>query len=302
MSTADQALAHLAAQQHGAISLGQARGAGLTRTQVDHRLATGRWLRIGRGVYAIAGSPPTWHRQTMAALLSRSDAVLAELSAAHAAQLVDAPLERPAIIVPPGTSARAPGAGRVHRLALDLSEVTVLDGLRCTSPARTLIDLTRVLPARALARVVDHALHRGAASVRQIDLALGRATHLSGVQRSALVRAVDAWRGIRPGSPGEVRLLRQLAEWGIDEPERQVPIIDPSGETVARADLGWSRVQFGLEYDGAEHHGPNRWAFDEARHARIVALGWRLHHVGARDLLPSSDLRGRILRAFGAAA
>lgn len=302
MSTADETMASIASAQHGAFSLAQARTHGITDRQVASRVAAGRWLRVGRGVLAVAGAPTSWQQRSIVPLLARPDAVLAELSAGHLQGLVEAPLDRPALIVPPGTSARAPGSLRVHRLPLAPDDVTTVDGLRTTTTARTLVDLTAVLPPRQLVRAVDGALHRGAVAPRAIDAALGRTTHLTTAQVAVLTAALEAWRGVRPGSAAEARLLRLIASWGFEEPERQVPIRDASGLVVGRADLGWRRVRFGLEYDGDEHHGPRRWADDEVRHRRIESAGWRLDRIGARDLLPSSDLRQRLLRVLAAAA
>lgn len=302
MTAADAAIAELASRQHGAFSAAQAASVGMSRRQAQHRLATGRWVVVLRGVHAIAGSPSTWHQRAVAPLLLRPDAVLAGLAAGHALGLVRAPLDHPVLIVPPGSSARALGASRAHRSALADDDVTLVDGLRTTAPARTLVDLATVLPQRRLVVAVDDALHRRLLVPSALDGALERVRPRRTELAERVLAAVEPWRGIRPGSPAEVRLLRQLAAWGVEPPARQVPILDPTGETIGRADLGWPAWRYGLEYDGDEHHGPTRWAHDERRHAQIVAAGWRLDHVGARDLLPSSDLRHRILRALPLAA
>lgn len=296
MASPDDVLTELAVRQHGAFTVGQARAAGFTERQIEGRVAHGTWVRLLRGVLAIAGTAPTWRRAAVAPLLARPDAALVERSAGHVHGLVDAPLLRPALRVPRGTSTRVPGAGVVHRWPIEPDELTVVDGLRVTTGARTVADLAGILPSTKVGPLVDDAIHRRLATPTAIDLAAAAATHLTSAQREALLAATAIWQGIRPGSAGEARLLRQLREWGIEEPERQVPILDPSGQTIARADLGWVRARFGLEYDSDEFHGPSRWAIDEARHLAVVAAGWSLAHVGGRDLLPSSDLRTRVER------
>lgn len=296
MPSPDDAIADLAVLQHGAFTVRQARGAGFSDRQIERRVARGTWIRLLRGVLAIAGAPPTWRRHAIAPLLARPDAVLVERSAGQAHGLVDAPLLRPALCVPRGTSIRVPGAGVVHRWPVDPSELTVVDGLRVTTAARTVADLAGLMPSTKVGSLVDDAIHRRLATPTAIDLAVDAARHLTVAQRGAVLAATAIWQGIRPGSAGEARLLRQLDEWGIEPPERQVPIVDCSGTTVARADVGWVPARFGLEYDTDAFHGPGRWADDEARHRAVEAAGWSLLHVSGRDLLPRSDLRSRIER------
>ena len=54
----EAAVAECLARQYGVITLGQARRAGLSERMVQYRLDSGRWRRLGSGVYAVASSPP----------------------------------------------------------------------------------------------------------------------------------------------------------------------------------------------------------------------------------------------------
>ena len=56
----DASVARLAARQHGAFTRSQAADAGLTRRQIDRRVAAGRYSVLRRGVLAVGGAPPTW--------------------------------------------------------------------------------------------------------------------------------------------------------------------------------------------------------------------------------------------------
>lgn len=300
--TPDELAASFAAHQHGAFTTAQAHAAGFSRDQILHRVHLGSWVRLARGVLGVAGAPPSWRRSAVVPLLARPDAILVERSAAHVHELLDAPLLRPAVRVREGSSVRVPGAGPVHRWALDDAEVTIKEGLRVTTPARTVADLAGVIPTSRIAGLVDTVIHRRMATPSAIEQAAASTGHLCGAERKALLAATSSWQGIRPGSPGEVRLLRQLREWGLEEPERQVPIVDATGTTIARADVGWPHARVGLEYDADEFHGPSRWAADERRHRAVEAAGWTLLHVSGRDLLPRSDLRTRIERHLHRAA
>jgi hypothetical protein len=289
------ALLARAARQHGAFSRTQAIDAGLGPHQVRYLVETGKVRRIARGVYAVAGSPITWEQRAMASLLLRPDATLAFHAAGHLHGMVEAPLQEPPLIVAPGSSARG-ALGQMHRLELPLAQRTMVAGLRTTTVARTLVDLSHVLGAKQVTKLVDHAISSSAASPTALRAICEEATHVRRSGRIAVMSALAAWQGIRPGSPAEARLVRLLTEWGLPAPDRQVPIRDDAGEVIGRVDLGWPLARFGIEYDGVRWHGPARWLGDDARHASIRRAGWTLMHVGVRDLLPSSDLRLRVGR------
>lgn len=217
MERPDTAIARIAARQHGAFSVAQATAVGLTQRQIARRVADGRLRRVARGVLVIAGSATSWEQVVAVPLLAREDAVLCDLAAGNLLGLIDAPVDRPDVIVPPGSSARVPGTQSVRRLHLPESDVVRVGLLRATSTARTLADLARTVPTPTLRAAAEGALHRREVTPQQIDAALAR-SRTGGAGRQALIAAADAWRGIRPGSPGEVRLFRLLGEWDFPPP------------------------------------------------------------------------------------
>ncbi|MGH9246466.1 MAG: hypothetical protein ACRD29_19575 [Acidimicrobiales bacterium] len=83
-----------------------------------------------------------------------------------------------------------------------------------------------------------------------------------------------------------MRLLRQIVEWGLEEPARQVDVKDSDDRFVGRLDLGWTDHQLGLEYDSERYHNPRHWQRDELRQVRDGELGWEVHRVDKYDLLP----------------
>ena len=66
----DRAIEALARRQHGAFSISQVHQAGGDRQKAKRRVASGRWVRLDRGVYALPGNPPTALRQMKAAELA----------------------------------------------------------------------------------------------------------------------------------------------------------------------------------------------------------------------------------------
>lgn len=300
----DDRLTGLAARQHGAISRRQAKASGFTRSMVETRVGSGRWLRTGfSGVYRVAGHPATWQHRAMAACLSGpAPTVASHTTAAALFGLVPAP-QSPHVTMPLSSSVRQAGLV-AHRSPVPAGERCKVQGIPATTPARTLVDCAQVLDAPALMTVLDSALCRQLTAPSAV-LRSARGVSPGGNRPGLpLLREVLAvWtEGIRPGSPAEMRLLRRIQRRGLPTPEKQVELYDQQGALVARLDLAWSGRRAGLEYDGAEYHGPRQWEADELRLARIEALGWRVERVEKVDLLDGAERLRRVLAALLAVA
>ena len=157
----DRAIAEIAARQSGVVARRQLVAAGLSHRQIDRRVESGRLHVLFRGVYAVGhrvvGAAGRW----WAAVLACGDgAVLSHFSAAHAWQLR---LSEAAVVdVSVGRSGhvRRPGIRLHRRRSLSADDVTVLDGLPITTPARTVLDLAAAgLRGAKLEAVVDVAVH-----------------------------------------------------------------------------------------------------------------------------------------------
>src|SRR5262245_14435258 len=191
MSPLEQLLG-LAARQHGCASYGQARASGLTAAQIRHRVTSGLLERHGDQVLRVRGSPRTWKQDLMAGLLDLGDGAFVSRRAAAALHGFDR--------FPPGAvefplDRRRRGrrsSWLVHTTAtLDPIDRAMVDGLACTSAARTVIDLARAETPTMLERAIDSAVRDGLASP------------------TFLRRRLEALRG--PGRAG-VRLLDAVLE------------------------------------------------------------------------------------------
>lgn len=296
--TPDARAAALAAAQDGLLTTADAERCGLTPDQRKGRTGSGRWQLVVPGVYRMPGSPDTWRQRVRAAQLAVRGAggVASHVSAAALhALLPGSPL--PHVTVPPGASARCRIA-KVHRSPLPAADVCTVAGIRTTTVARTVVDLASVLDRPALERLVDDALCAGATSVDAVVDALARAGgHRPG--RVQLRSVLAVWHdAIEPGSPAEVRLLRRLAEQGIEAPVTQFEIRLPDGTFVARVDAAWPDRMVAVEYEGLRHHAARRFEADEARYARLRALGWRLTTADKTDLLPGATRLVELLRRW----
>ncbi len=282
-------IAALAASQHGLVTRAQVLGLGLTVRQIDRRLASETWEHLAPSVYGIAGTPTQWKRLVHAATLSIAESAASQLTAAGLHVVLAHPPPRPHVTVAFGRSVRSPAAV-VHRARLTPLDITTVDGIPCTTLERTLVDCAAIVGPRRLQSLVDSALHTGQVTPRSIDVAWERSQRAPGRHgHAALLAALVEWREpIRPGSPAEMRLIRQLGQWGFPPPERQIEICDATGTVIAMVDVGWRAWKLGIEYDSERWHDPTRWAADETRHRAIEQLGWTLLRADKTDLRPGA--------------
>jgi putative AbiEi antitoxin of type IV toxin-antitoxin system len=297
--TPDQRAEALAARQHGAITRPQALKCGLTPNQIKHRVDSGRWRVMVRGVYAASGAPETWQLWAMVACLAGPPGSVASHLTAAALLGVGRPPKDTHVTVPATASGRFKGAV-VHHAPLPSADVCTVDGIPCSRPARTVVDCAALLTYEALCEMVDDVLCRSPHTPSEMRAAVARAGRGSGRKGLAnLERALAVWTpGPRPGSRAEMRLVRQIEAWRLPLPERQVEILDGEGRFVARADLGYRDHSLVLEYYGQRHHGPRRQGHDAERLARIEASGVTVIVVD-KDNLRSPDLRDRLTRCVG---
>src|SRR4051794_27470987 len=83
-TTVEVVLAELARSQHGLVTREQLLAAGLTRHQIQHRIARGGLLRVHRGVYRVGHRAPSVEARYLAAVLAcGEEACLSGRAAAH---------------------------------------------------------------------------------------------------------------------------------------------------------------------------------------------------------------------------
>ncbi|MGH9266444.1 MAG: type IV toxin-antitoxin system AbiEi family antitoxin domain-containing protein, partial [Acidimicrobiales bacterium] len=178
----DEAIARLAARQHGCFSRGQALAAEMTDSVIRRRIGSGRWVAVAVGVYRLAGMPVTWRQRALAAcLVAGPGAVVSHRSAAVLWGISGFRPGRLEITVPRGRSNRN-ALARVHR-----SNVKGVrrDGVPVTRVARTVHDLAGVVGGAVLEEAVDDVLCRRLVRLEELD---GRGSR-------ALRAVLEAWNG-----------------------------------------------------------------------------------------------------------
>src|SRR4051794_4711046 len=169
----DDAIAALAARQHGLVSHAQLGELGVGDGAIKHRVAVGRLHRIHRGVYAVGHRALRREARWMAAVLAAGPgAALSHRSAAELWGIRNGSRARIDVSVPRHRRSTSRLEGHVVEMQCD--EVTVEDGIRVTTPARTLLDLATVVSPQHLKAAFDEAEVRRLTSPTSLDALVSR--------------------------------------------------------------------------------------------------------------------------------
>ena len=274
----ERRLEQLAADQHGVIGIEQAHEAGLTNSQISHRLRTTRWRLVRPRVYRLAGTPLTWKARLMAECLAAGEDALASHRAA--ARLWDLRgLRSDSIEITVGRHRLgATRSARLHRCNLLVAEDRrQVDSIPVTGPELTLLHLAGQLPLRQTDGLIDDALRKGLTTLPRLRWRLGvlgrRGRNGSGRLR-ALLDARDP-ENAKAQSSLERAFLSLVRTTDLPKPHLQHLVSAADGAFLARVDAAWPAEQLAVELDGFEFHSHLAdWSHDYERQAELQALGW----------------------------
>jgi predicted transcriptional regulator of viral defense system len=261
----DQAIAALAARQHGLAKTRQLLACGLDHSAIHRRVKAGRLHRRSPGVYAIGHPALSREGEWLAAVFGAGEgAALSHLSAAELWQLRRRRSSLIAVVAP----ARRRLAGvRVHTYrSLHPRDVTTHRGIPVTTIPRLLVDLTDVLIAHELANVIHEAAFRGRFSLAATQDAIARANgrHNLPVLERAIAMHEAGSAGLK--SRNERTFLALLED--LPEPLVNTPL---HGFEV---DFHWPALKLAVEVDGPGHARPRTQRDDANRDRTLTAAGY----------------------------
>jgi hypothetical protein len=289
----DAELARLAGRQHGVVATRQLSALGLARGGVAARARAGRLHRVHRGVYAVGHTVLTVNGRRMAAVLAAGPgAVLSHASAAALWDIRPTSATRIDVSVrSAGGRAKRPGL-RIHRTpTLQTDEITAHQGIRVTSPARTLLDLASSLPRRALERALDEAEIRDLYDRRALEaVALAHAgEHGARALAEALAQDGDP---VLTDSELEEIMLGLCDEQQLERPTPRAWVAG------LRVDFLFAASRLVVETDGYRYHRTRR-AFerDRERDAILARAGYRTLRFTHRQLTREPALVAETIRS-----
>ncbi len=274
----DLRVAQIAARQHGLVSARQLLACGLDRNAIAVRVRRGSLHRIHRGVYAVGHDALTQAATFIAAVLAcGAGAALCDYAAAAHHEMLGWDRTEPDVTVPRNGGRKIDGI-RVHRRRLDPRDVWTRDGIRVTSPARTLLDLAATMGPKALRRTVRQAQAERHVNVRALLEILQRHP---GHRGAACLRAVIADGPAPTRSDLEDLVLDVIDAGGIKRPELNT-WLTLDGRNIS-PDMLWRDQRLAIECDSRRWHSDpltlrddaDKQAILEAHGYRVVRITWR---------------------------
>lgn len=286
------------AERHdGVFGKEAADAAELSRGQRSRRRAAGRYRKLRRAVDAVVGAPPTKRQMVRATALS----VPADVVMSHgtAAWLLGAPGgddEQIHLTGPLARVIRLPGV-RAHRSSMLVEEDrTTRDGIACTSPLRTVIDLSGSRSVAELGALVDHFVRKRQLRLEDLRARVARLRPAPGRSPKKLQRVLaDRIPGYDPGeSELEARIARIIARAALPAASQQHRV--EYGGARFRIDFAWPDRMLYLEGNGFGFHQlSSDLDRDADRQNQLVLAGWTPIEVTWRM---SDEVIERTLRRF----
>lgn len=238
--------------------------AGIGRAVLDRLRHGGRLRRLLRGVYLDATVPVTGavRARALGLVVGPEDLVVGTT----AAWLYGVELLSPEPEAPPRVEVHGHGRGGGGRpVRYAGHDVQLVDGVRCTTPLRTALDLGRLLAPDRAAVALDGLLGLGAFPHTALMAELPRfGGHAGVVQLRELAALADA----RAAGPAESVLRRRWLEGRLPTPTPGLVVPRPG----VRLALGLDMHRFGAALSG-------RLTGAELR--AVSAQGWRVVELGA---------------------
>jgi hypothetical protein len=180
------------------------------------------------------------------------------------------------VIAPKGRGRKIDGIRRHDVRRPTRRETGSVDGIPCTSPARTLVDLAGTVSHRRLRSAFERAAAKGFLDVAAVEAALTPGRRGAGELRAL----IDEWRRAAPvasrdrlKSPLEAMGLPLLARRAVPLPRANAIVKLAEGQI--EVDFLWEEQRFVLEADSRDFHG-TQVAFerDRWRDRELMRVGY----------------------------
>jgi hypothetical protein len=286
--------------RHGVVTTAELAAFGLGKAAVARRAREGRLFRVHRGVYAVGRPDLSPSGRRLAAVLAcGSGALLSHRSAAVQHGLLQGGGTQ-TDVTRPAPAGRPRRGIRVHSsTTLTARDITAVDGIPCTSVARTLVEVGDREPARLVERAVDQAEVLGVFDLIAIEDCLARAGPRRG---PAVLRTVLAELGQPALTDRELEelFLKLVRDAGLPEPAVNDWI---TGDGWAyKADFLWRGERLVVETDSRTFHtSPKAFEHDRLRDQRLTLAGFTVVRFTWRQVVREPQSVAATLTALLAA-
>ncbi|QGG96497.1 type IV toxin-antitoxin system AbiEi family antitoxin [Actinomarinicola tropica] len=273
---------------HGVITRVRMSELGFGRSSIDHELRTGRLVPLWPGTYVSADVSPGRLQLMTAVCQHYPDAAIGFTTAAQEWGFREMSDPRIHVLVPHARTPEVPGIAfhRCRRIdAVDLAGRRA-DGVRLTSPPRTLFDSAAVCPADAVASAVEQALAERRCTIGTLMATQARLRHPrrpGSDQFDAVLMSRDGLRGVAR-SRLEIDVRAAVAAAGLPQPFVNMPFRLGDGSPIA-IDLAWPHHRVAVEVDHPLwHDGEVASACDRRRDRKLLLLGWAPMRITRLDI------------------
>ncbi len=277
-------LDELGRTQFGLISRAQAEKKKVSAGGIRWRLAQGEWEPFRRGVYRFRATTNTWSQHAMGALLFAGEpSALSHQTAAFLFKL-DGFTKKPPVVfdvtVPARKYLKATGI-RFHRIRTDIP-IESVRGLRTTSMAKTLVDLSAVVGLKQLEFALDSARRLRASLAEELE------AYFETLRETrppvALLKQLLASRKGPMDSLKEVELLQVIAQRGLPPPTPGYSVYD-GRRFIMKVDGAWVDRKVAVHFDSYRwHHQRERFERDARQRSVLAGLHWQNIIVTDRSL------------------
>ena len=235
--------------------------AGYSDNEIRRLRRNGTWASVRRGSYLPTGRLRLLDDVARHEVLIRSTMpglrVPAVVSHTSAAVLLGIPLWSTHLDLVHVTRPQPANGGRsgsllCHTAAIADDEIAEVDGIRITTPARTIADLARLLPFEQAVVAADGALHKKLMTAAQLVEA---ANAIRGAPGSRSALRVARFASALSESVGESRSRVMMYVAALPQPILQLEVYDIRGRKLGRSDYSWHGGRLLGEFDGKIKYG-----------------------------------------------
>jgi very-short-patch-repair endonuclease len=268
----DRLVGWLASRQFGVVTRRQLLDLGLSRHEVDGRIARGTLRAAHRGVFRVAGAPVTHESRVLAAVLSTTGTGVASHRSAAVLRGMLPERAGPVHVTVPGGDRGVPGV--VTHRSHSVGQVSSTRGIPCTADARTLVDVAASEGAEAAHRAWTTLAGRRMLQPAAVERELRHRPRRRGsaAVRTLLERHRELVIG-RTRSRLEVAALTMCSDHGLPRP--RVNTLIRLTDVTYEADLLWEDGRLIAELDDWTTHGhAEAFRTDRARDFDTELAGW----------------------------